>query len=69
MTNSTTVQILDQQMKQLSLFNAQGQVVKTMANLNSNQVEIQRQNLESGIYFYKIFTKEGLSATGKIIIQ
>ena len=50
------------------IYNLMGQeVMKSM--VNQQKTVIQRGNLSSGIFFYKIESNEGIIQTGKIIIQ
>jgi len=53
----------------LVIYNINGQTVKTINNINSNKVEIKRENLLSGIYFYKITSKENVLYSGKLVIE
>ncbi|MFL5764729.1 MAG: PKD domain-containing protein [Bacteroidia bacterium] len=46
-----------------------GKKVKKMNNITTKQFSISREDLENGIYFYKISSPEGVVNTGKLIIQ
>lgn len=52
----------------LIIFDSKGQVVQRIYNITGNRVEIEKQNLTSGIYFYRLQSKEKI-ASGKIIIE
>lgn len=51
------------------LYDLRGQVVHSIDNITSNSVEIERQNLESGLYFFNLQTGNQIRATGKLIIE
>ncbi|MEL6393136.1 MAG: T9SS type A sorting domain-containing protein, partial [Bacteroidota bacterium] len=52
----------------LELLDAQGRHIKTVA-MNHNRYELQRSELLSGIYFYRIHSEKGLINTGRIVAQ
>ena len=52
----------------LTIYNIQGQLVRTMTNINSNIVKINRQNLTNGFYVFRL-QSESKNVTGKIIIE
>ncbi|GEM_PF-1151145 len=52
----------------LILTNALGQVVMQQ-EVNSNSTTINRNGLNSGIYFYKVHSNEGIAAKGKLVIE
>ena len=52
-----------------SMFDITGKTVKTIENITTGQVNIERGNLESGLYFYKLQNSKGASVNGKIILQ
>lgn len=47
----------------------QGQVVRTITNITQEKVEIERQNLVSGLYYFQLRTDKRVVATGKLIIE
>jgi len=53
----------------LSLFNLQGQLVRTISNITSDKVEIERQNLLSGLYFIQLRSDTQIIATGKLKLE
>jgi uncharacterized repeat protein (TIGR01451 family) len=58
-----------EQPTKLLLFDISGRMVKTIS-VTSNQVEIERENLESGLYFFQLETYSGKKfAVGKIIAR
>lgn len=51
------------------LYDVLGKKVMDQANISSKQFQILRNGLESGVYFYKIYTAEMPINTGKLIIK
>jgi hypothetical protein len=52
---------------ELSIYNLQGQLVRTRSQITGDQISIERENLSSGLYFFEL--KQGKeSVTGKIVI-
>ena len=39
------------------------------STLQSNQIELHKGELESGLYFFQITTEKGEHANGKVIVQ
>lgn len=54
---------------QLNVFNTIGQLVLSIENIKSNQVLIERKELQSGLYFYQLRNEEGVIGTGKMMIE
>ncbi|MEO6169108.1 MAG: T9SS type A sorting domain-containing protein [Chitinophagales bacterium] len=53
-----------------ALYDVTGKLIQEQLNLTSATTQIQRRNLQSGIYFYKIFDQhQTLLSTGKIIAR
>lgn len=52
-----------------SLFNATGQEVKRMENISNNTFTFEKGNLPKGIYFFRVESKSGKHAAGKISID
>jgi len=46
-----------------------GREVKRIESINVHQVEIKRENLPNGLYFYKVSNQKGIIGTGKLVIQ
>jgi hypothetical protein len=53
----------------LDIYNNFGQLVKTIPNINTNKVKIERGNLNSGIYCFQLKTLDAVKQTGKFVIQ
>lgn len=51
------------------LFNATGQEVKRMESISDNTFTFQKENLPTGIYFFRVEDESGKYATGKISIE
>ena len=67
----TTIQLNDLQSREFSmkLLNCQGQLVKTIDNITTKEVRIERGNLASGLYFFQFSTNKQVIAIGKLIIE
>lgn len=70
-SSGTTIQLKnnDDELEYLAIYNINGQIVRTIKNINSNKAEIKREGLLSGIYFYKITSKENTVYNGKLVIE
>lgn len=69
-TNKTTLQF-DNSKKEnftLTIYNLQGQVVLTIANITNDNIEIERQNLMSGLYFFHLRTDKRVTS-GKLMVN
>lgn len=53
----------------LEVFNNLGQLIKTIANINTNSVKIERDGLNSGIYFFRLQSDKQGVAAGKFILK
>lgn len=53
----------------LTLFNIFGQIVLTVDGITSDKIVIERQNLSSGLYFFRLDTESKTIAKGKLIIE
>lgn len=53
----------------LKLYDTKGQIVRIIPAITTNKVEIERQDLISGFYFFRISTNRQVVATGKLIIE
>lgn len=54
---------------QLIIYDITGKLILSFENPTDNQIKIEKNNLNTGMYFYQILTKKEKSATGKFIIQ
>lgn len=52
----------------IRLYNAQGQLLKTISNINTSKVHLDTQNLTEGIYFIQLETNQQIIKTAKMII-
>lgn len=59
----------DNEIQSLVLYNTKGQVVRELSSINSDQIIMNRNNLEKGVYFFQLRSKNEIRATGKIIIE
>lgn len=53
----------------LSIYDLQGRLVHTINNITTEQLEIKRNNLRSGHYFFQLRTARQVRATGKLIVD
>jgi hypothetical protein len=53
----------------LEITNVLGQTVRTIQNINANTIPIERADLQSGMYFYRLINKQNLVSTGKLVIE
>jgi len=64
----TTIKLSDAvQTRKIDLIDIHGRIVRTIENVNSNSVRIQRENLPGGIYFIKIHSDN--TYVKKVIIR
>jgi len=71
-TLETTIEILSPENSKnavLKIFDVPGKEMMSLVFGNKNKITIGRDKLNRGIYFYKVFEKEKIIATGKIIIE
>lgn len=52
-----------------SLFNALGQPVKRLENIDGQLIQLERGNMISGMYIYRVEDREGNFISGKILIE
>lgn len=55
--------------KEIKLFNILGQQVQDYTGINGTTLQLQKQNISQGIYFYSAIANNGTVANGKIVIQ
>lgn len=67
----TTIELNDSKNREFSLIllNGQGQIIRSIKNITTGQMRIERNNLASGLYFYQLATDKQLVASGKLIIR
>lgn len=53
----------------LTLYDLHGRVVRTINNITVDKVEIERQSLANGLYFFQLRTDRQIIATGKLTIE
>jgi Secretion system C-terminal sorting domain len=53
----------------LVLFDSQGRLVRTITNIVTDKVVIERQTLSDGLYFFQLCTDREVIATGKMKIE
>jgi hypothetical protein len=55
--------------KTFTLYNTNGQLVKTVHNITSGQLTINRDNLATGLYYFMLRTNDNIIATGKLLTE
>jgi hypothetical protein len=71
-TAETTIRIYSNEKildAELSIYDIYGNKVRSMAGINSNEVNVGRQNLPSGVYFYRISGMGNLIFSGKLVVE
>ncbi len=53
----------------LKIYNIFGQEIKEMKNITGQKINLNRENLSNGIYFYKLMLENRVIATGKLIAE
>ena len=53
----------------LTIFDLRGQLVRTIKNITTDKVEIERQSLARGLYFFQLCTDRQIFATGKLTFE
>ncbi len=51
------------------LIDVVGKSVKSIKEITEKQFAVYRNGLSNGIYFYRIYSNEGITATGKLVIE
>ena len=68
-STSTTIKFISPQKNiELNIYNVCGQLVRTMQNISGDNIEIDRGNLPSGVYFIQLTQNDQNISTGKLII-
>jgi len=70
-TNSITIELQASPKNPLSftLYNFLGKVVKQAKNIRSRSIQLERDNLPNGLYYFNVFSEEGRIGGRKLIIQ
>lgn len=53
----------------LRIYDVKGKEVRKINDIKSNEIILKKENLTSGVYFYKLLNSEGKSYTGKLAVQ
>ncbi|MFH0894407.1 MAG: SBBP repeat-containing protein [Bacteroidota bacterium] len=53
----------------LTLFDAQGRLIRIIENIRTNQVKIERLNLKNGLYFFQLISENRIIVSGKFVIE
>jgi uncharacterized repeat protein (TIGR01451 family) len=71
-SDNTTFVIQSEKMNEMYSFemlDVLGKVVKSVNGISSKQFQVSRNGLETGIYFYKIYSAERVIGMGKVVIR
>ena len=70
-TDYTIIEINDSEKREfsLSLFNCQGQIIRSINHITSGKTRIERDDLASGLYIFQLSVGKQLVAAGKLIIK
>ncbi|MEO5572029.1 MAG: T9SS type A sorting domain-containing protein, partial [Bacteroidia bacterium] len=52
-----------------TLFDVNGKIVRKIEKITSNQITLKKENLESGIYFFKLENSKGKFTAGKLVVE
>lgn len=53
----------------LNLYELHGRLVRTITNITSNKIEIERKNLVNGLYIFNLLNDQQLIAVGKLMLE
>jgi hypothetical protein len=53
----------------LKIFNIQGQLIRENSNIKGNEIKIDREMMNDGIYFFQIMNERRIVATGNLIVN
>lgn len=53
----------------LQIINQNGQIINTIENIKTGEIEIRKGNMKKGIYYYRLLTEKVIIASGKMIIN
>ena len=53
----------------ISIYDILGKEVKRLVNLNGKEIIIQKENLKTGMYFFRIEDKNGIVGNGKMVVE
>lgn len=70
-SNSSTLKFdyTDSQEYTLQIINQNAQIIETIENIKSGEIEIRKGKMKKGLYYYRLQTKKGIIASGKIIVN
>jgi hypothetical protein len=53
----------------LTIMNISGQIIKTIDNIRSHEIIIERESMAKGMYFYELIINKNTKSTGKFITE
>lgn len=71
MTNSATLQFDNylQENCMFLMYNTNGELVHTIHDVKGSEIKIEKQNLNSGLYFFRLINEQKVIFSGKIIVD
>ena len=68
--SSTTIQFSTPVYKaELNIYNTYGQLIKQIENISGQEIQLSRNNLPSGVYFFKLIENNKIIEADKLIIS
>ncbi len=53
----------------LDIYNIQGRLVRTLNDITTGNIRIERDNLETGFYYYKLYGADDMVANGRFVVK
>jgi hypothetical protein len=53
----------------LTLWNSFGQIMQTIENITTDKIKVERNNLTSGLYFFRLHNDKNFDIIGKLIVE
>lgn len=67
-STSTTFDLGEVAKYTIVLYTSNGEIVKEITE-EASQIEVSRENLSTGLYFYQVTSANGVATTGKLIVE
>jgi len=68
-SSNTTIQLFNKTITQIELYNICGVLVKRIDNINLDKIEIEKGNLDTGVYYLQIKTANNTTLTHRLLIE
>jgi len=60
---------IDSQEYKLQIINQNAQIIETIENIKSGEIEIRKGKMNKGLYYYRLQTEKGIIASGMMIVN